>query len=221
MNNPLANMFSLSFPPEWVKAALVLSFFSTGVVIGVFAYLNRYTKKSYFSLWTSGWMFFAVWLAAAIQLEESPDSPFLVLVRRACIGACALCMYWGSFEMAGSLRRNRRELGFGMLFVIVWSYAAAYVVRDQLWITLPVSALFAGASLYTGALYFRMRRRYSGAGMLAAGFILFGIQFLFRPFVEHGSPFLLTVSYVATSVLAVFIAMGMVVQVLEQGREQN
>jgi hypothetical protein len=64
-----SSLFDFTFPAEWVKAALVLSFFSTAVVIGVFAYLNRFTKKPYFSLWTAGWIFFALWLAAAIQLE--------------------------------------------------------------------------------------------------------------------------------------------------------
>ena len=216
-----ADVFDITFPAEWVKAALVLSFFSTAVVIGVFSYLNRFTKKQYFSLWTAGWMFFALWLAAAIQLEESRYSQFLVLARRACIGICALCMFWGSFELTGSHRRSRRELAAGILFIIVWSYFAAYRVLDPLWVTIPVFSLLAWASLYTGSLYFRMRRRYSGAGMLATGFMLFGIQLLFRSFVENGSPFLLTISYVATSVLAIFIALGMVVQVLEQGREQN
>ncbi len=217
----LRGLFDFAFPPEWVKAALVLSFCSTGVVIGVFGYLNRYTKKEYFSLWTVAWMFFALWLAAAIQLEESPDSPFLVMARRACLGICALCMCWGSFEMAGVRGRSRRELVGAMLFVLLWSYIAAYRVSDPLWITAPVCALFAAACVYTGSLFLRMRQRYSGAMMLAGGFILFGAQFLARPYVEQGMPLVLTASYVATSVLAVFIALGMVVMVLEQGRERN
>ena len=43
----IGNMFDVTFPPEWVKAALVLAFFSTGVVVGVFVYLNRFAKKPY------------------------------------------------------------------------------------------------------------------------------------------------------------------------------
>jgi len=45
------------FPGNWLNAALALALFSTWVVIGVFAYLNRYTQKSYFSLRTVAWMF--------------------------------------------------------------------------------------------------------------------------------------------------------------------
>jgi PAS domain S-box-containing protein len=213
-------LFDFAFPAEWVKAALVLSFFSTMVVIGVFWYLNRFTKKPYFSIWTAGWMFFALWLMAAIQLEESPQAPFAVWVRQACIGICALCMSWGSFEMTGAWQRTRRELAGGILFLLLWSYYAAYHASAP-WVTLPLFGLLATASIYTGSLYFRMRHRYSGAGMLATGFIAFGTLLFCRPFIESGPPLMLTINYLVTSVLGIFIALGMVVQVLEQGREQN
>src|SRR5258708_39540313 len=88
----IPGVIDFSFPPEWVKAALVLSFFSTWVVIGVFWYLNRLTKKSYFSLWTVSWLFFAVWLTAVIQLEERPDLPLLVIARRPGLGSSALLL---------------------------------------------------------------------------------------------------------------------------------
>jgi len=217
----ISGVTDFTFPAEWVKAALVLSFFSTWVVIGVFWYLNRLTKKSYFSLWTMSWLFFSVWLVAAIQLEETPDQAFLVMMRRTCIGVCALFMFWGSFEMTGSQRRTRRELALGVLLTLVWSYVASYWVQDQVWMTVPMFTLFGLASLYTGRLYLRMRSRYRGAGMLATGFICFGLQLMSRPFLENASPLVLTASYVITSILAVFIALGMIVQTLEQGREQN
>jgi two-component system NtrC family sensor kinase len=108
-----------------------------------------------------------------------------------------------------------------MLVVIVWSYVANYQLRDPMWMTVTVFGLLASASVYTGSLYYRMRHRYSGAAMLAAGFILFGVLLLFRPFIEHGTSLALTASYVAASVLAIFIALGMVVLVLEQGREHT
>src|SRR5437879_1269634 len=143
----MANLFDFAFSVEWVKAALVLAFFSTGVVVGVFVYLNRFAKKPYLQLWTVAWMFFAAWLAAAMQIQESPDTPFLAWARRACLGICALCMFWGSFELTGAQRRNRRELGFGIVMLLLWSYIAAYQVRDPFWMTMPVDVLLATASL--------------------------------------------------------------------------
>ncbi len=210
----------LFFPAEWVKAALVLALFTTWVVIGLFAYLNHYTKKSYFSMWTVAWMFYAVWLAACIGLEESPDTPFLVMARRACIGISALFMFWGSFQLTyGS--RNRRELGMGIVMIVVWSYVAAYKIVDRLWITIPVFVLLAAASVYTGIVYFRYGKRYRGANILAAGFILWGFHLLGFPFQEVLSPTFVAAGYITSSILSLLIAMGMVVQVLEQARERN
>ncbi len=83
----------LYFPPEWAKAALVLALISIWVVIALFAYLNRITRQTYFSAWTVAWMFYAVYLAASIGLEESPSTPWLILARRACIGISALFMF--------------------------------------------------------------------------------------------------------------------------------
>src|SRR5438034_1060647 len=154
------------FPGEWMRAGLVLGLFSTWVLIGVFAYLNRYTKKSYFSLWIVAWMFYAVWLAESIQLEESPDLPFLIMARRACIGISAMFMFWGSLELTNKARR-RRELACGVVMIIIWSYVAAYMVRETLWITVPVFLLLACASVYTGFLYVRMRRGSRGANLLS------------------------------------------------------
>jgi PAS domain S-box-containing protein len=216
----LAEASSFFFPPEWVKAALVLAFFSTWVVIGLFAYLNRYTKKQYFRMWTVAWMFYAVWLAASIGLEESPHAPFLVMARRACIGISALFMFWGSFQLTGH-QRDLRELGMGIAMIMIWSYVAAYKVQDQLWITVPVFALLASASVYTGLLYGRYRSRYRGANLLAKGFVLWGIHLLANAFQGIASPGYMTAAYVAAAIIALFIAMGMMVQVLEQARERN
>jgi PAS domain S-box-containing protein len=215
-----ATAIDLFFPAEWVKAALVLALFTTWVVIGLFAYLNHYTKKAYFSLWTVAWMFYAVWLAACIGLEESPYTPFLVMARRACIGISALFMFWGSFQLTYGAR-NRRELGMGVILIVIWSYVAAYKVVDRVWITIPVFVLLAAASVYTGLVYFRFGKRYRGAHILAAGFVLWGFHLLGFPFQEMLSPSFVATGYVTSSILSLLIAMGMVVQVLEQARERN
>src|SRR3989442_13029148 len=99
----------LLFPSEWIKSALVLALISVWMVIALFAYLNHATRKPYFSLWTVAWMFYSVYLAASIGLEESPDTPFLVMARRACIGISALFMFWGSFQLTNR-GRDLREL---------------------------------------------------------------------------------------------------------------
>ena len=208
------------FAPAWVDAALVLALFSTLVTVGVFGYLNRFTRQGYFSLWTVAWMFYASWLAACIGLNESPDVPFLIMARRACIGISALFMFWGSLEFTTGVRR-RRELGLGVALILIWSYVAAFRVRHETWITLPVFVMLSSASICTGLLYFAHRKRYRSAILLAVGFILWGLHLLEFPFQSQLTATAMTLGYFASAVLAAFIAMGMTVQVLEQARERN
>jgi len=214
------NLLGLLFPAEWLKAALVVALFSTMVVIGVFAYLNRYTKKTYFNLWMVGWMFYAVWLGASIGLEESPHFPILLLARRACIGISALFMFWGSFELTGQAR-SQRELGLSILLLILWSFVAVYQVQELLWMTMPVFGLLTLASLYIGVRYWRMRKRYRGAGLLAGGFVLWGVHLLGFPFVGTPMSSLLSFGYICSSAISLLIAFGMIMMVLEQARERN
>jgi PAS domain S-box-containing protein len=216
----VVNIIDAFFPRSWLNAALPLALFSTWVVIGVFAHLNRFTKKSYFSLWTVAWMFYSIWLAASIQLEESPSQPFLVMARRACIGISALFMFWGSFELTNRAR-PQRELGYGVVLIVIWSCVAAYKVQEPLWITVPVFVLLSSASVYTGLLYTRLRTGSRGAALLSTGFILWGAHLLGCPFIGYMSETLVSAGFFTSSVLALFIAMGMMVFVLEEARERN
>jgi PAS domain S-box-containing protein len=218
--NDAAELLSLTFPVEWVKAALVLALFSTGVIIVLFSYLNRYTRKLYFRYWTVAWMFYAIWLGACISLEESPNMPFLVMARRASIGISALFMFWGSLLMTKHSRRQR-ELGLGVAMIVIWSWIAAYKVAQPVWITLPVFVLLSSASIFTGRLYLGYRHVSRGANLLATGFVLWGLQLLGLAFQSYFSPAGVAAGYFMSATLSLFIAMGMVVQVLEQARERN
>jgi PAS domain S-box-containing protein len=209
----------LLFPPEWVRAALVLALMSVWLVVALFVYLNRHTRRGFFRLWTVAWLFYSVYLAASIGLEESPATPFLVMARRACIGTSALFMFWGSFQLTGR-KRDLRELGLAVLMMLIWSYLAAYKVREQLWITVPVFALLAAAGVYTGLLYIRHRARHRGANILGTGFVLWGAHLLWFPFVG-GSPAWMAVAYIVSAILALLIVVGMVVEQEVTVSEEN
>ena len=200
----------LLFPAEWVKAALVLALISIWVVIAFFFYLNHATKKPYFQLWTVAWMFYSIYLTAVIGLEESPNMLFLAMARRACIGISALFMFWGSFELTNH-GRDRLELGSATVMMLIWSYIAAFRIREQLWITVPVFVLLAGAGVYTGILYWARRKRSQGGTILAVGFTLWGLHLLPFPFLEK-YPVLTAGAYVSSAVLSMLIALGMVVE---------
>lgn len=213
-------ILDLTFPPEWVKASLVLALFATAVVIGLFLYLNRYTRKSYFTLWTVAWLFYGGYLAASISIHDAPGDPLLTMTQLACIGCGALFMFWGSFQLTQRTRRNG-ELGGGLVLLVVWSYVAAYEVQSVLWITYPVFFLLAAASFHTGILYYRNRKQYRSANVLAAGFVLWAMHLLVYPCHQFMSTGMVAASYFGNAVLAFFIAMGMIAQMLEEARERN
>src|SRR6267142_2620288 len=170
----------LLFPPEWIKSALVLALITVWMVIVLFTYMNYATRRFHLSLWTVAWMFYSVYLAASIGLEESPHTPLLVMVSRACIGISALFMFWGSFQLTQA-ERDQRELALGTVMIVIWSYFAAYRVQDSLWATLPVFLLLAGAGVYTGILYMRTRRGSRGSVILGTGFLLWGVHLIGFP----------------------------------------
>ena len=217
--NTISGNTGFTFPMEWTNAVLILTLMSICMVLALFAYLNYRTKRPYFNLWIVAWIFYAVYLAAAIGLQESPNVPFLVMVRRSCIGLSALFMFWGSFYLTGQ-RRSMRELQCGTVMIVIWSAVAAFVVRDRFWITVPVFALLAAAGIYTGIAYFLRRKSYHGATILSVGFSLWGAQLLAFPYMES-SQVLMTFGYLATAVLAVMIVVGMTVEREVSTAEQN
>lgn len=216
----LSDTARVLFPPEWVRTALALALFSTFVVAALFSYLNRYTRQRYFSVWTVSWLFYAIYLAASISLEETPAHPFLIMARRACIGISALYMFAGSRQLTSGEHRER-ELLLGTVLMFLWSYVAAYWVQDRLWITAPVFALLAAASMYTGNVHLKTAARYfRGATILSRGFLCWGGLLLVFPFVEL-SHVAQAVFYLFSALLAIVISLGMLIQLLERAREEN
>lgn len=198
------------FPVEWTNAVLILALMSICMVLALFAYLNHRAKRPYFSLWIVSWMSYAGYLAAAIGLQESPEFPLFIMMRRTCIGLSALYMFWGSFCLAGR-PRALRELQFATGMLIVWSAVAAFVVRDRFWITMPVFVLLAAAGIYTGIAYLLRRKTYHGATILGIGFLLWGAHLIAFPYMED-SQLLTTLGYFLTAVLTIMIVIGMIVE---------
>ena len=200
----------LFFPPEWIKSALVLALITVWMVIGLFTYMNYSARRLHLSLWTVSWMFYSVYLAASIGLQETPHTPLLMMVSRACIGISALFMFWGSFQLTAA-KRDQRELALASVLMVIWSYVGAYRVRNEESVTLPVFILLAGAGVYTGILYMRTRRRSRGSIILGIGFLLWGVHLLGFPLAE-GSQALMAGAYLTSSILALLIVVGMVVE---------
>ncbi len=200
----------LQIPTGWVGSALLLALISIAMVIALFYYLNRRIKRPYFALWSIAWIFYAIYLAAALGLQEIPDFHVLVLARRACIGISGLCMFWGSFQLTYQ-RRTLRELGLAIVLVVAWSVMATYGIRNPHWVTVPFFFLLGAAGVYTGRAYLTSRAGYHGGSILGTGFLLWGVHLFAFPLLEM-SPQFMAVSYVISAVLAFMIAIGMIIE---------
>src|SRR5690242_3326145 len=177
--------FDLYFPRESLKAALIDSFLSVSVLVGIFSYLNRYTKRRYFSFWTVAWLFHAVWLGLCIASVNARETPSLIMMKQWCVGASAVFLLWGS---ASFLRQRTKpsQPALFLAFLFLWSYVGAYQLDSPLQTQLPVFALVGLASLMTGWCFFKFRAQnpFLGAGLLACGFGLWGIYIGAYPFFQ-------------------------------------
>src|SRR5881628_2929494 len=88
--------FSFTFPPEYLKAALLLSLLSVWVLVALFAYLNLYTRRRYFTLWTAAWLFYAIWLTLCLSIKGQYESPMLMTIKLSCVRDSGVCFMWGS-----------------------------------------------------------------------------------------------------------------------------
>ena len=57
------------FSGQYLRAALMVSLLSVWMLVGLFYYLNRYTKRDYFTVWTAAWLFYALWLTLGLKFE--------------------------------------------------------------------------------------------------------------------------------------------------------
>jgi hypothetical protein len=74
--------FDIIFPREYLRAALIVSLLSVWVLVGLFYYLNRFTKRHYFNIWTAAWLFYALWLTIGITVPNPSPESFVFKVRQ-------------------------------------------------------------------------------------------------------------------------------------------
>ncbi|HMC28764.1 MAG TPA: ATP-binding protein [Verrucomicrobiae bacterium] len=210
----------LIFPREYLRAALVVSLLSVWVLVGLFYYLNRYTKRSYFTIWTAAWLFYALWLTLGITTNPSPES-FLQIVRQWCVGISAIFLLWGSLHFL-DIPARQTLFGLFMLFLMVWSYVSPQVLHDPLLIQLPIFLLIGIASMFAGLSFYRLRKRrqFVGVGLLCFGFSLWGVYLATYPFSQKYES-LTAAGILVSAVLQLFIAVSMIVLVLEEARYKN
>jgi signal transduction histidine kinase/ActR/RegA family two-component response regulator len=215
--------FDLIFPREYLRGALIVSLLSVWVLVVLFYYLNRYTKRNYFTIWTAAWLFYALWLTLGITVPSTSQTSwsFIPILRQWCVGISAIFLLWGSLHFL-EIPARQSLFGLFMAFLLVWSYCAPSILSDPLLIQLPIFSLIGISSMFAGISFYRLRKRrqYVGVGMLFLGFFLWGVYLATYPFSQKYET-LISVGFLVSAVLQLFIAVSMIVLVLEEARHNN
>jgi signal transduction histidine kinase/ActR/RegA family two-component response regulator len=196
--------------PEFEKAWVVLALVCVSAVIALFGYLGRATGGRHFGMWAVAHLCYALYLAETIAFGMVPGDTVEATVMSAAVGTSALFMFWGNFYLADR-SRTMRELVLAIVVMVAWCYAGAVFVRQPQWLIVPVFLLLGGARFQTGFLYLRYRDRNSGTIVLAAAFLLWGLHAVMVPFL-HAWPVVMAAARLTSSVLALMIAIGMIVE---------
>src|SRR5580704_4305487 len=88
----------LVFPQEYLRAALMVSLLSVWVLVGLFLYLNRYTRRQYFTIWTAAWLFYALWLTLSLRLGDAKTGSLVFSLKQSCVSISAVFLLWGSLR---------------------------------------------------------------------------------------------------------------------------
>lgn len=213
---------------QYLRAALVVSLMSVWMLVGLFYYLNRYTKRDYFTVWTAAWLFYSLWLTIGLKSPDSSPETITFKLQQCCVAISSVFLLWGSLRF---LKLPVRQTLFGlfMLFLVVWTFAGQYVISDalnararKLEMELPVFVLLGLSSVFAAVCFFRLRKRmpFVGAGMLSTGFFLWGLYLGSYPLSQEDKS-LYSAGFFVAAVLQLFIAVSMIVLVLEEIRYAN
>lgn len=213
--------FDIIFPREYMRAALVVSLMSVWVLVGLFYYLNRYTKRYYFTIWTAAWLFYALWLTMGMSFPNSSLSSAVAILRQCCVSISAVFLLWGSVAFL-EFKTPQTLFGLFMAFLLTWSCVGRGLTQDPFYIQIPTFVLTGLASMFSGLSFYRLRRQqqFVASGLLFLGFFLWGVYLITYPFSQRYD-MLINAGFLFSAVLQLFIAVSMIVLVLEEARHIN
>jgi signal transduction histidine kinase/ActR/RegA family two-component response regulator len=215
------HQFDIIFPREYLRAALLVSLLSVWVLVGLFYYLNRYTKRYYFTVWTAAWLFYALWLTVGVNVPNPDVGSVVPVLRLWCVCLSAVFLLWGSVSFL-EMKAPQGLFGWFIAFLVIWSYAARFFLDDPFNVQWPVFVLIGLASMFSGFSFYRLRnqRRFVAVGLLVLGFFLWGVYLISYPISQKYST-LISAGFLFSAVLQLFIGVSMIVLVLEEARHVN
>src|SRR5574342_114650 len=126
----------LDFSQQYLQATLIVSLLSVWVLVGLFYYLNRYTRREYFTVWTASWLFYALWLTLSLTVPNSSPGQLAFILKQWCVAISAVFLLWGSLRFLG-LPVRQMLFGLFMVFLMVWTFVSPQILTDAVQIQLP------------------------------------------------------------------------------------
>src|ERR1700722_1553513 len=117
------------FSGQYMRAALMVSLLSVWMLVGLFFYLNRYTKRDYFTVWTAAWLFYALWLTLGLRFEVTSPENIVFKLKEICVAISAVFLLWGSLRFL-KIPVQQTLFGLFMAFLAVWTFAGPYVMPE-------------------------------------------------------------------------------------------
>jgi signal transduction histidine kinase len=165
-------------------AASLLQAVITAGLAGACAFLYRRHRKPYFAWFAVAWTVYLLRVGAIVSFLVSHDRVWL-FVHQVLTGLTALALLWAALVFSRQLVWRWRYLA-ATLFPAVWSAVAIYRLDSFLLAAAPMVAFLSLATLWSGWTFLDYHRRVgsTGARVLAAAFLLWGVHHLDYPFLR-------------------------------------
>jgi signal transduction histidine kinase len=156
----------------------------TGALALLCAFLFQRHRKPYFAWWAVAWGLYLLRVGAITSFLLTSNRIWLYW-HQVVTGWTALALLAAALVFSQRIRWRPWYLAV-ILFPPVWSYIAIYRLNHFAWAVGPAVAFLSLATLWTGWVFYRYRRRVasSGATLLAVAFGLWGLHHLDYPFLR-------------------------------------
>jgi signal transduction histidine kinase len=173
--------------PAAATAELHAAFLQALITFGLAVlclFIHRRYRKPYFAWWTAAWGLYGIRIAMIVSFLLTGDWLWLYW-HQVVTGWTALALLYAALVFSRGVRWRHWYLAL-VLFPAVWSYVAIYRLDHFLWAAGPAVLFLSLATLWTGLVFLRYRRRVAsgGATLLAAAFLLWGLHHLDYPFLR-------------------------------------
>jgi signal transduction histidine kinase len=196
------------------EAAILQAVITVGLAL-LFGLLHHRYRRPHFLWWCGAWVLYTVRIALI--------TTFLITESRTWLYFHQVVTVWTAFAvLAAALSFERRQLWRPAYWVaailpVPWAYVTIYRLDSFLIAAILTVALLGAATLWTGFVFLRYRRRTgsAGAGFVAGTLFLWGLHHLDYPLLRARG-LLAPWSYYLDSVLILTLGVGVVLLVMEE-----